>query len=161
VSGIIPIRPCGTINGYATANEAIRAAANHPRQPKAREDSAALEGRCFVGAACDHRHWLVEFTGALWLDVSAGPAGVDWAVTPQPVPLRPVAGPTSFEWPGGPVSTVDCQALSEPRRGAEFWRLQVNDGGLLLYLRSLPILNFHAVERRDTGEVLLFACDGD
>jgi hypothetical protein len=157
----IPIQPYGTITGYSTAKEAIQAAAKNPLRPKALEDSAILYGRRFVGAACDQRRWLIEFSGPMWLEVSVGPAGVDWAVSLQTLPLEPIVSPIKFEWRSGQVSTMDCNALSEPRLGADFWQLWVTELGLLLYLRGLPILNFHAVERRDTGELMLFVCDGD
>jgi hypothetical protein len=157
----IPVRPLGTVTGYSSFADAIRAAARQPGQEKARDDSAALHGRHFLTARCDLRRWVIEFSGPAWLQVAAGTGGVDWAVFQDPAEPLSESEPVVFDWEHGPVTAMDCRALAEPRRGAEFWQLRAGEGGLLLYLRGQPILNFHAVERRDTGEVLLFACDDD
>jgi hypothetical protein len=157
----IPVRPRGTITGYSSPEEAIRAATLHPRQPQAREASGVLLGRHLVAARWDLQSWVIEFSGSVWLRVSVGVDGVDWAVEPTPSALQPASEPVAFDWGNRLVAEMDSRILVEPRRGAEFWQLWMNEAGLWLYLRKQPILAFHVVERRDTGEVLLFACDSD
>ena len=161
MSTAIPIRPWGTITGYPSPEEAIQAAKLHPRQQEARDASAALQGCHFVAARCDLQWWVIEFSGPTWLHVFVGARGVDWKVSREPVALLPVSEPVVFEWRSGQLSEMDSRTLAARRWGAEFWQLGVNDGGLLLYLRKQLTLSFHAVERRDTGEILLFVCDGD
>jgi hypothetical protein len=158
---MIPVELADWSAGYTTPEAAIAAAKNHPQQAKARRDAKACSGRTFIDARGDAQHWVIEFSGDVWLRVWVDGASVDWAVERQRPPRTAAAEPLVLQWPSGATSRTDPATLSRPRRGAEFWQFWVNDMGFHLYLHGQRILCFSLARRRDSGDPILWVWEDD
>jgi len=163
----IPIAGYPLERTYRTAKAAIEGAKNNPRQPKARADSARLAGATVVDACWTDTEFIVRFSNAMFLHIWVYPGQVQWKITDTQPDIagsqvqRVGAAPMIFRWERAGDGCVDCSALVAKRRGAEFQQLFVNEFGLLVYLRGQLIWQFGVVRRTDTGQPILYVCEGD
>jgi hypothetical protein len=148
---------------YKTAQAAIAGARNNPRQPKAKADSAKLAGTSVVDAWWTHTQFAIRFSNGHILHIWVSPGRVEWEVTDVP----PVIGESETQrigskpiryrcGPGAREVSQDWSALTARRRGAEFERLWLNEGGLLVYLRGRLIWFFAVVRRTDLDQPILW-----
>jgi hypothetical protein len=75
--------------------------------------------------------------------------------------MRIGSEPIHFQWSNGKEDICDISALVLARRGAKFQRLQVNEGGLLIYCYERMILWVGAICRTDIGRPIIFVFEGD
>ena len=143
---------------YATFADAIFGAEHHPVQGRAAAASrllvhAQVTGGWWSTAAC-----AIRFSNDRLLRVDACNFELDWRVEPSSdsAPQAPYA-PVKLVWKAELSRVFDPLSLLARISGAEFIRLFVNEMGLLLYTRGNPVLWFHAVRKRGSGDEFLIA----
>ena len=137
------------------------AAKRHPQQERARADGALLSGQSFVGGYASYSRWSLEFTGSLWVDITARDHEVEWRVTHEPPVFVHSSEPYALRWPSGDESVIDPTKLFADRVNAPFWQLWVNECGFFVYLRRKLILCFHAERHGEDGTSILYVCEDD
>jgi hypothetical protein len=164
----IPVKGYPIERTYASAEEAIAGAEAHPLQPKAQLDAERLRGTCLVDGCWTLSHFVLRFSNEMWLHVFVDDGLARWTLAETPPLLneaeleRVGAPPIVLAW-GSEIGDkpMDRSALLAKRRGADFRRLWVNEGGFLVYTRKQLILVFHPLYRTDTGEDVLFVTEYD
>ena len=152
---------------YKTAEAAIEGAKSNPLQPKARADSERLSGTTVVDVCWTDTHFVIRFSNERFLHIWACPEEVRWEVIEHPPAVtenevqRVGAEPIVYRWQRIGDRAHDCSALTAKRRGAEFQRLFINEGGLLVYLRGHSIWHFGAIRRTDLDQPILLVDEMD
>jgi hypothetical protein len=162
----IPVKPYPLERSYATWDKAIQDAIDHPLQAQAQADGQSLSSTYLIDGYWTSCDFVLRFSNEIHLHTFVQNGLVRWMLSLSPpnlngIEVERVGAPAIvLDW-GGAVgeSPMDRSAMLVKRRGAEFSRLWVNEGGLLVYLRRQPILWFHAIYRTDTREDMLFVTE--
>jgi hypothetical protein len=162
----IPIKSYPLERSYSTWGKAIQGAINHPLQAQAQTDGQSLSGTYLIDGYWTPSEFVLRFSNEINLHTFVENGLVRWTLSSSPpnlngIEVERVGAPAIIlDW-GGVVgeSEMDRSALLVKRRGAEFSRLWINEGGLLVYLRRHPILWFQAIYRTDTREDMLFVTE--
>lgn len=151
---------------YKTAEAAIAGARNHPLQPQATSDAALLAESTLVDAFWTCSEHVLRFSNGRWLHVFLDDRRVRWSVSEAEPSIdgliaRVGSPPVVLDW-GNEIGqkTMECSSLIAARRGKEFNRLWVNEGGVLVYLKGCLTLCFHPIFADDTGEDMLYVTEG-
>jgi hypothetical protein len=163
----IPVETYPLKKTYKTAEAAIEGAKNNPLQPMARADSDRLTGTSVVDACWTDTDFVIRFSNERFLHIWTCLEEVQWEVLECPPVLnknevqRVGAEPVVYCWQRLGDRVHDSSALTAKRRGAEFQRLFVNEGGLLVYLRGHLIWHFAAIRRTDLDQPILLVDEMD
>lgn len=162
---IIPVTTYPLRKTYKTAEAAIEGAKNHPLQPNARADASKLAGTMVVDAYWTDTDFVIRFSNEQLLHIWACLDEIRWEVSETPPMVkegevrRVGSEPVVYRWRPGPGfgdQIHDWSTLTAKRRGAEFQRLFVNEGGLLVYVRGHLIWCFMVIRRTDCDQPILY-----
>jgi hypothetical protein len=165
----IPVESYPLSRTYGSFEAAIHGAFAHPRQPKATNDTSKLAESRLLDGCWTEDEFALHFTNGRWLFVYCQGRvlkcadDLNWEVLdsepnfPESRVKRVGEPPVICAW-GPPVgeAIMDPSSLISGRLGADFVRLFVNEGGLLIYFKQRPILHIAPVRRTDLNRPMLW-----
>ena len=165
---VIPVETYPLTATLGTPTAAIAYAQSYPPLARAKRDAILLKGSSLMDASWTDQDLVLRTSNDLFLRIEVTDRGstprVSWILNPQPPTdpeVRKMVGAERcmLAWSDGELSEFDRSSLIAARRGREITNLWAAEDFFMVYTRGMPILCFSRLQRRDTGEDLLFFCD--